>query len=266
MGAGLIEATSPYLHKLGTLTTDQQATVTELIKAATAAIQKYCRRSFILQSYDEVQATGELGWAFLNHYPIVSVQRIFTSQAALLKVQNSAATSANVSTTPTALRLTDVTNGVVTTASLSFNQYATLGSLATAIAALPGWSASVQTGYQFFRSGDLVQGLFRSATSQASLPLWIDDDAGDARLDYEAGYVCCRTDEFRIQYTAGFEVIPEDLQQVCANLVANLFDSSQGTMQSETLGDYSYTVSLSSIDTLPLRDRQILSMYRDRRP
>ena len=56
-----------------------------------------------------------------------------------------------------------------------------------------------------------------------------------------------------VEYTAGYATVPDDLQQACIDVSKMLFlDRRRDTgMQSENLGDYSYSrASRSEIDAL----------------
>lgn len=76
------------------------------------------------------------------------------------------------------------------------------------------------------------------------------------------------TNNFRTTYTAGyaFASLPNDLQEVCIEIVSYLFNRRKATpgMRSETLGRYSYTMEPSGgasiIKRLGLND--ILDLYR----
>lgn len=268
--SALITYSSPYLHKLGTLSESQQTTATALIAAASASIERFCRRSFALASHDETQAVGELGWAWLDHFPVVTVDEVFTERTSLLTVQNTTATHATVSSTATGLRLTRVNAGVVATPStVAFADAVSIEALATAITALGnGWAASAVDYYRYYPSSQICIGQFSACSEAVSLIGWVSQGGGGIlQVDYESGMVSSCSPEIRVRYTAGFSTIPEDIQQVCANLVVHAFDAAEsGALQSEDLGDYAYTLATDAIDSLPIRDRQILSMYRNRRP
>ena len=65
----------------------------------------------------------------------------------------------------------------------------------------------------------------------------------------------------RIDYTAGFASIPEDVQHACAELVARWLDVSRRDrgLSGERLGDYQYW---SAREGLPATVKALLSPYR----
>ena len=70
---------------------------------------------------------------------------------------------------------------------------------------------------------------------------------------------------FRVQYTAGFATVPEDVQEACAELVATYF-AQRGrdmTLQAEAVpGGHSYSVPGVTIDNIPERIAALLRPYR----
>ncbi len=71
----------------------------------------------------------------------------------------------------------------------------------------------------------------------------------------------------KVIYTAGYSVIPDDLQYCCAFLVSYMKRTIKfgQNLQAEKLGDYGYHVARAAIKADPemATTRQILSRYRD---
>jgi hypothetical protein len=69
----------------------------------------------------------------------------------------------------------------------------------------------------------------------------------------------------RVQYTAGFVIVPEDVQEACAELVATYF-AQKGrdlSLQAEALGTgHSYSAQNPVIDSIPERVAALLRPYR----
>jgi hypothetical protein len=133
-----------------------------LITAVSDAIEKWCRRRFLSQAYDELyNGTGDRR-LLLRQYPVQSVQSVRYRPVTVLKVTNTVAANvqARVSVSSTGLTLVRVNNGVKTTdTSVTFAGNATLTAVAAAVNALGnGWSAQVvgdATNYGSWPSADL---------------------------------------------------------------------------------------------------------------
>lgn len=70
--------------------------------------------------------------------------------------------------------------------------------------------------------------------------------------------------QYRVKYQAGFATVPEDLQEICCELVKATFErlNTDTALQSESAKDYSYTVK-EAWKTLPDWAIQALNMYKD---
>lgn len=296
--SALIVYSSQYLSKLGTLTSGQQTNVTALIAAASESIEKFCKRRFALDAYEEIHPVGQFGQVFLNNYPVVTLDKVYPQQVQALTLENTSGsvTSASFDCSETALRLIHTIAGVNTVTSYLFATYPTLTLLAAAINGLgSGWVATVQGDYGPYPSHDLRADQYGQAKGATSVSMWLESTSGTLRIEKD---IACLSGLYgstdssryssdgigvwsdgsssfgtgsqwdqlvRVQYSAGFETIPEPIQAVCGNMVANMVSSTNGGLVSESLGDYSYTISNAASDTIPLQDKQILSMYRDRR-
>jgi hypothetical protein len=137
--------------------------IAALITACSRAIQKYCRRDFGSQAYDELyNGTGDRR-LLLRQYPIQSVQSVRYRPVTVFKVTNTnpANVQARVSALATGLQLVTVNAGARTTvtAGLTYAANPTLAALAAAVNAVgSGWSAQVvgdSTNYGSWPSADL---------------------------------------------------------------------------------------------------------------
>lgn len=223
--------------------------INSLITACSKAITQFCRRGFASTAYDEVYNGTGRRQLILRNYPIVSVQSVRYRQTTVFKVQNTnTATNqqARASVTSTGITLVRVASGVSSSSSLAFGSYATLTALGQAVNALGnGWSATVTPGYELWPSADLyppIQGGLNAAGTYAELRLHTSELAGfhvDERrgwlvraIPYSDPELPLQSDDliwsvgvnnFRVQYTAGYAEIPEDVQEACALLVAYHF-------------------------------------------
>jgi hypothetical protein len=133
-----------------------------LITAVSEYVEKYCRRRFVSQAYDELyNGTGDRR-LLLRQYPVQSVQSVRYRPVTVLKITNTALANvqARVSVTSAGLKLVRVNAGVKTTdTSVTWAGNATLSAVAAAVNALGnGWSAQAVgdgTNYGSWPSADL---------------------------------------------------------------------------------------------------------------
>lgn len=242
-----------------TSTTTTDALVGGLVTSVSDAIQQYCRRDFVLTSYDELYNGNGDRRLLLRQYPIQSVQSVRYRPTTVLKITNTDPTNvqARVSVTSTGLTLVRVNAGTKTTdTSVTFAGNVTLSAVASAVNALGnGWSAQVvgdSTNYGSWPSGDLYwpptfgdgtsgQGALQCvASSWAELKMHTYELAGfqwDSRgwllraIPYTDPELLHPEDlvwpnginNFRVQYTSGYSTIPEAVQEACAEWVAELY-------------------------------------------
>lgn len=184
----------------------------------------------------------------------------------------------------TGMRLWSLASGVPTTVNLLFSTYLTFQSLAAAINAVGnGWSASIADSmYALWPTADLRQGIGPSCAigNFAQQGFWVHTDDVPIQIDQEAGILLLDAGSndpwtsprfgtyldtglgnldiggglngVRVMYDAGWDTIPEDVQQACVETVQdmlNLLNIDQ-RLQSETDGAYEY--DLSRIDRFAL--------------
>jgi hypothetical protein len=233
-----------------------------LLTAASDAVQKYCRRDFVQNAYDELYSGGGGRELLLRQYPIISVQSVRYRPVTVIKISNTltANVQARASVTSTGLTLVRVNAGVKTTdTSITFAGNVTLTALAAAVNALGnGWAAQIvgdATNYGSWPSSDLYwpatfpifeggtggQGALQCvAGSFAELKMHTYELAGyqwDSRgwllraIPYTDPELLHPEDlvwpvginNLRIQYTAGYGTIPEAVQEACAEWTAALY-------------------------------------------
>lgn len=248
-----------------------------LVTAASKAIQKYCRRDFVATAYDELYDGGG-NYLVLKNYPVISVESVRSDPTTVLQIRNTSSSNqqARVAVTASGLTFKRVAGGVATTDSLTFAANATVSAIATAINALGnGWEATVAGDYGGWPSADLraLQGALNAAGVYAGLKIQVrevsafdvDTDHGWLfRSDFDHVPWSPGRNHYRVQYTAGYATIPEDVQEACAELTATWFqqrgrDLSFGS--EGTPGNYWYRVQPVG-QRLPERIRALLAPYR----
>lgn len=247
-----------------------------MVDAATAAIEKWCNRKFAKQAYDETYNGTGMGYLLLKQTPIVSLERVATAKSAALRIENtddSTNQRATVAVTSTGLSLTRVASGVSSTdTSVTWASNVTVADVATAVNALGnGWAGEAVTDFEKWASADLVaiQGALDCLAREVDIHLYdeeltslsLDPDVGELRGTFPIGYK-----NVRVQYTAGHATVPVDVQQACAELVAEWFRerSRDGSLIEEKLGDESWKrADPSSTLSLSKRIKGLLMGYKD---
>jgi hypothetical protein len=253
--------------------TADEPIVEALIDAATQAISLYCRRTFPLASYDEIASGRRDGKLSLKQFPIVSVSRIAVAdRAALLIVNENDATNqrATVRVVAAGLVLTRTASGVTTTdSSILWSGHATLQSAANAVTALGnGWKGTVAEGYGSWPTIDLRPLDLAKPSLRTPAEFFVHDVESTAeRLDAEAGFVFgdfpVGEGNIRVEYSAGFDIVPEAVQQACAMLVAQWYSEGKhdAARRFDGLGDAQYSRFTPS--GLPDHVRRLLAPWRN---
>lgn len=233
-------------------------TIDALIGAVSSAIQKHCRRTFALQRYDEVLDGTPQDVLILKEYPLQAVESVRHSPYTVLTVQNTSTTTnqqARVAVTSTGLELTRVASGVMTRdTTVTFAANLTIAALAAAVVALgASWTATATTDYTLFPSQDLwiprggpssgdanqSMGALDCRGRDAPLSLhmveladyawsasgWLYQPKGTTLDWFDAvprKYWTGPQGHWRVQYHAGYQEIPEDVQEAAAQWVAIL--------------------------------------------
>jgi hypothetical protein len=181
-----------------------------------------------------------------------------------------------VATTDAGLTLVTVSSGVVSSTALPYASYPTLALLITAIAALGGgWAAQILSGaygsFSSWPSADLKsnQGAQTALAGGATLEIYEDYRAGGwpaegwADADWAASPGAWRLDSqtgelfgywsrgqlnIRVDYSAGFAVIPDAIQEACVQLAADLYGQSQlnSAVENARVGSAAYTLNTSA--------------------
>lgn len=266
-------------------TSDDDAWLESLIDAASAAIETWCGRHFVAADYTEFFDGRQDGVIVLNEYPIQYITRIMGQPQPVVKTYSEVAGfgttvgTAAVRVTSTGVVYRSPTTGTYVTATYLYSANSLLLStlkIAIESDALYSWAFEIDSGYEFWPSANLaIQGPvpLGDRSKKASLKLFVEDlEPADA--DYAAGMVFLNAPPVRnagrIEYRAGYDTVPEDVQEACVQLVKMMFESGQvsSIMHRERLGDYSYQLKElagSMVYSLPPSVFALLSPYRNRR-
>jgi len=256
-------------------TSDENTTLDALIAAVSRGIENYCWRTFAVTSYDDIYPGNDRSELVLRNYPIASIERVAFAPLPVMRITNTSASNqrATVKVTATGLELVRVASGTPATDTIHFSDQVTLSALATAINALGnGWAAAVINSVDNLRaSADLraLQGAFPAMNANAELRLHTSELAG-FHVDAERGCLT-RADgltwhgglhSWRIVYSAGFSDVPDDVQEACAEWVAQLFWQTKRDpgLTSEALPG---TVSRVALRDMPASVKLLLGPYRN---
>lgn len=242
---------------LGTVGVNDNALLERLINAATWKIETHCDRKFKTRTYREWHDWSGGDILFAKHFPITAVKRIGYGEATAFTVQGTTSTDlrATVEVQDDQIVLSRfASNGTETATTLTFATYATASALATQISATSGWSASLVTNCITVDLHRLGGNDAKGVAVDVTFP---DESASVTRVEESTGLVhfdpcgLWTGDEYRAQnllleYTAGYAAtnMPYDVEQVCIELVQEAYNRRDHdvNVQSESLGDYSYTL------------------------
>lgn len=250
---------------LGVTTSTDDTIMEDSINRATVMIESLCDRKFkARQFYEFASASGERTFT-VDNFPIIDINSIsYGSQLSFTVSSSTASTDvlASVGNDGSSIRLRKVDSaGNATTATVSFDSYQTASKIVTQINDnVSGWTASLQKDayarslYRFAGRGVL------DSPAQFDYPR---DSAADYRVDFATGLIHLLDDSFPpvpggggkanrfppgffpvfVEYQAGYETIPRDLEHIAIELSAELFNErlDDKSMQSEALGGYNYT-------------------------
>lgn len=230
-----------------------------LLVRATETIQQYCRRDLTSTSYRE-QVNGDgTNIIMLKQYPIIAVELLALSKTSGLAVKNTStdAYRATVKVTDTTFVLKVYGGTNAGTSTLTLASYATMTLLKTAIEALAkGWSVELYTEYTVWSPTELLPIMEKDCLdtyAYACLPEEGEDDyeVRDGQgIIYAQSEIGAGVNNIIVKYTAGYATIPAGVEQACIEFAKYMYDQRKITsgMQSERIGDYSYTIPMFTIE------------------
>ena len=253
-----------------------------LIDAATEKIERETGRRFA--ATDRVEWINGAGQEqiMLEQYPIVRVQAVGVGRSPRLYATYSGTDIvASLIVTEGNIRLLSIaTNGTNTTTDITLDATTTILDVETTIDAAADWSATTQTngpslhlmpGTVSLDSGDTVS---IYGPDHWTSPVAVDDRSGVVMLDgstwarrgewYQGSVLGAIRDwdsagfgghRIMVQYRAGYETIPADIDQVAREFAAQMYYKigQDPSVQSENLGSYSRTLATQTQVTDDMR-------------
>ena len=276
---------------LGITVSTYDTILEQYIDHASAKIERWIGRQIKLRNYFEWYGGNDVRSVRVKQYPINNVVGVYTGLAAALTIASTVSsdvrltvsintdplgTVANGVLAPCAVLTRTTTAGTTTTDTLLFSTYPTTTSLVAAINAITGYNASVSTAMRCAQLHPRAGGDIKMAT----VMLTGVNVSSEFVYDSYLGIVTIRQDAFPtmashsarypsalqstlIEYSAGYTAVPDDIHQACLVIAGTMYLSrkSDTSLQSESLGDYSY--SMASADSSRAMMEDMLGSWKE---
>lgn len=163
-----------------------------------------------------------------------------------------------------------INDGLVAT-NITLSNTTTIGSLATSINALANFTATVEADYQYYPAYSICNIYQGPDESTTNTTFYFTASINKIKLQeisdgvFYSNVKVSETNPWITIYYGGYATIPDDIQQICIQLVCSMWYQygSDNTLKSEKIGDYSYTKNNSSFILNSLSEyADILDAYR----
>ena len=247
---------------LGITASTDDAVLERAIDRATSRIESYLERNIKERSYAEWRSGAGVDTIRLHQWPVTTVTSVFSGNIAVMvigaKGNNLRASISVTQEAPTQAVIATYTDiaGATTATSIPFATYPTVSDVAAQIGATGAYNATVVKNLR------AVQMRPRAGADcvLATVTLFAADTASDYTYDHETGRLSIDESWWAywpldngkmpdagksvlIEYRAGFETIPADMEECCLEVAAMIFRDRQRdkSLITERLGDYSYS-------------------------
>jgi hypothetical protein len=234
-----------------------------LIDIATGIIERNTHRLLKSREYAREVYNGTGGSRlYLKQWPVSQVRRVSIGRTSAFSIKNTTAkTRAEVEVTATSILLR--ADGATSPTEIKFTDYATITLLVAKIETYAGWDCGLLVSdYGALASTECLRRPAMACKdpdlAYVEMP---DEDMTDYYLenpdeDRNAGMLFSPSgfesgvQNIFVDYTAGFATIPNDLEGACLILAKLLYDQAKKDLavQSETLGDYSYSLAAAGAE------------------
>lgn len=289
-----------YLYRLAFPNdTALDATITQALNVATAYIENYCDRLFERANYTEYHDGYGENRIYVKQYPIISVSNVaynLTDVISVTPTENNVYSVTYTSNDSAIVLTTNYSNAASYTNTFTFASYPTMDDINTAINNITNVSSEVISTYVNDPTYLLrpLNGIIRDGNTewlgyyrQDNYMSWVIDPETDNVLYTSCGLPSGIKNIF-IKYTAGYiypvdnvghtaldvaGTVPTDLTNLCNRLTSSIIGdmatgSTNYSLQSERLGDYSYSIVTyngipqSTIEAFYLSYKGILDKYK----
>lgn len=274
--------------QLGITSSDEDSLLEDLIDAATERIEREAGRRFAATDYVYWHSGDGEDRILLPQYPVIRVNAAgIRAKQALTVSYSGSAIYAQVIVNDGNLRLLSMsTSGTQTSNDITLDSSTSISEIKTAVDAVSGWSATTLSDGPSLHLRQTVEGALNNTVTlykpdDYTYATTINADAGLIALvsngsfwptgyarDYFGGGAVYRTGQvpygnqnIMIDYRAGYETIPQDIDQIARELAAQMYYGigQDQSIQSESLGSYSRT--LADRATLTESMRAVLGKY-----
>ena len=275
---------------LGITVSTYDTILEQYIDHATAKIERWIGRQIKVRNYFEWYGGNDVRSVRVKQYPINNVVGVYTGLAAALTIASTVSsdirltvsintdplgTVSNGTLAPGVTLTRTTTAGTTTIDTLTFTAYPTTTLLAAAINGITGYSATVTTAMRCAQLHPRAGGDIKMAT----VMLTGVNVSSEFVYDSYLGIVTIRQDAFPmashnarypsalqstlIEYSAGYTAVPDDIHQACLVIAGTMYLSrkSDTSLQSESLGDYSY--SMASADSSRAMMEDMLGSWKE---
>lgn len=237
---------------LGLDNESSDAQLEALITQTSAQIETVCDRTFATTTYRTWLDSDDARSLYLQNFPIQALYRVSSCRVTAMDISFSAtnATSATVSVTGDAVITQSIAAGASTETTHLFADSASLTDLETAIELVSGWAVSIRSSYDQYPSADLATVASADALG-TDVGLELPGDPQTVRLDASTGIVYgwfgVGVGTVFVNYRAGYDSTPSDLELIATKVVADAFrgSSRDGSLIGEKLGDYQWQGSVT---------------------
>ena len=237
--------------------------LTEMINTVSDRIARIAGRKFTAQDYREFYRPNSDRVLSLHHRPVLDLYRVGWGVGDALEVQYTGTDKiASVWVNNDGVNLRSMSaDGTIIKSEDTFGNSPTFSAMATALNARAGWTVTNKVTADG-ESADLHRLNITNAKSSAALLTWPEEILDDYIVDLESGQVEYHHtfgniwpdssqrfgrsfQTMMVHYRAGYATVPESLQNLTDIWAARMFHLGRKdpNLRSESLGDYSYTLS-----------------------
>ena len=268
---------------LGISSTADDTLLEKCIDRASVRMETYCNRLLKARDHVEWRSGSGVSEIRLYQYPCSQVIGVWTGAYAALVVGSGDATDIRASIsinqetgTPAAVLTRTTSAGVTTTTTLAFSTYTTTAALATAIGSTAGFTCTIGKNIRTSQlrpraAGDVVLATVTLFAADTPSEYTYDYDTSTLAIDQswwaywplERGIMPDAVKSVCIEYRAGYETIPDDMEQCCLEIASMLFRDRKRdkSLITERLGDYSYSRASPSGDVMGSSILAIMEEY-----
>ena len=277
---------------LGITVSTYDTILEQYIDHASAKIERWIGRQIKLRNYSEWYGGNDVRSVRVKQYPINNVVGVYTGLAAGMTITSTTASDVRLTVSVNTDPLGTVANGVLSpgitlvrttsagtpsTNTIEFSSFPTTTLLAAEITSnYAGFSATATTAMRCAQLHPRAGG----DVKQSSVVLTGVNVSSEFVYDSYLGIVTIRQDAFPtmrsysarypsalqstlIEYSAGYTTVPDDIHQACLVIAGTMYLSrkSDTSLQSESLGDYSY--SMASADSSRAMMEDMLGSWKE---